>query len=119
MSTAENGNDFAAFKLSLDVPLACLSFQEMSIMNANSFMQPLTEEFSDSDSQDDSARYGVDIRGFRLHKEAEELAEILALLDGLEGKVSVFDRRTRSVYWGTATEIRNALSQALQERSEE
>jgi anti-sigma regulatory factor (Ser/Thr protein kinase) len=61
-----------------------------------------------------SARYGIDIRGYRFHGEARDLEAVLSTLDGVEGSVSVIDRQTKDeVFCGTAGEVRAMLLRAL------
>jgi hypothetical protein len=61
-----------------------------------------------------SARYGVDVRGYRSHAEAADLEEILSSLDGVEGMVFVVDRETKGhVLHGTASEVRSAIIRAI------
>jgi hypothetical protein len=61
-----------------------------------------------------SARYGIDVRGYRAHAEAADLEEILSSLDGVEGMVSVVDRDAKGhVLHGTASEVRRAIIRAI------
>jgi len=61
-----------------------------------------------------SARYGVDIRGYRFHGEAHDLEAILSTLEGVEGVVSVMDRQTKDeIFCGTAGEVRDMVLRAL------
>ena len=56
------------------------------------------------------ARYGIDIRGLCSHAEANELAQVLALLYGHVGKVRVVDRRSHTVVFdGTVDEVRESI----------
>lgn len=57
------------------------------------------------------ARYAVEVRGSCLHAEANDLFQVLELLDGLAGKAHVIDRATRSlVYEGTVSEVFAAIN---------
>ena len=59
-------------------------------------------------------RYGVDVRGFRLHREADDLDEILASIEGIEGIVSIVDRQTSGrTFFGTVDQVRNAILRSI------
>lgn len=61
-----------------------------------------------------SARYGIDVRGFHLHAEADELKEVLAVLNGHASTVSVIDRQRRTVVCdGRMEEVRKAIRSAI------
>ena len=61
-----------------------------------------------------SSRYGIDITGFRAHEEADELAQILALLNGYVGKARVIDRLNQTtVFDGTVNEVRESIRRSL------
>jgi len=65
-------------------------------------------------SAEQCGRYGIDIRGFRLHMEVDDLEAILASIEGIEGIVSVVDRRTRGrTFFGTVDQVRNAILSSL------
>lgn len=66
-----------------------------------------------------SARYGIDIRGFRLHREAQDLGTVLATLDGIQGRISIVDRQTNRVIHGTADDIMQRVAGMLPPESKD
>lgn len=58
-----------------------------------------------------NARYAVEVRGSCLHAEADDLIQLVQMLDGLAGKAHVIDRVTRTlVYEGTVSEVFKAIT---------
>jgi len=65
----------------------------------------------DKRGDDIYARYGVDIRPARWHIETNDLAQILPVLNGHIGRVTVRDRTTESIaFEGNVDEVRTAIA---------
>lgn len=61
-------------------------------------------------NQAKNTRYGVEIKGITVHAECDELAQVLALLQGHAGVVRVFDRQNQSlVLDGTVQDVQVSL----------
>jgi hypothetical protein len=83
----------------------------MSVLSQASATLSIREDSTMGEGRNqERARYAVEIRGPSIHAEVDELAQVLPLVDGQEGRVHVIDRQTRTLaFQGTSDELRSAL----------
>ncbi len=98
--------------------------------DATTEKDPLEQCDCDGDAEDTAerrsksiacARYGIEIRGFCLHAEADDLMQVLEVLDGRSGcRVHVFDRMSGSlVYEGPVNQVYDAVCATCSDVREE
>jgi hypothetical protein len=70
-------------------------------------------------SENVQSRYGVELKGFRFHKEAANVRQVLSVIDGVEGCVWIIDRKSERVLVRNAEEITEKMLHSLGTREKE